>query len=417
MISVEQALEHILGNIPVLEPEEKPVLDALYQVTAEDIYSSINIPPLDNSAMDGYAVRAEDTRGASSGSPRVLQVIDLVQAGSMPSRPVEAGTAVRIMTGAPVPEGADCVIRFEDTDEQSRSKGENGIPDEISILVEGKSGTSVRNAGEIAQTGALALKKGTVLSPAAIGLLASLGCARVRVHRRPVVAVMATGNEIVPPGEDLPAGKIYNSNSYSIASLVKHYGGIPKVMDIAADEHSVMKESLQKIDADLLITIGGVSMGDYDLVKNALSQQGEVLFWKVRMKPGKPLVFGLLENGTGKKLPHLGLAGNTVSCMVNFELFGRPSILRMLGRNDFDKRAIEAIAENRIENSDGRRVFARVIVEKRNGTCYARLTGHQGSGILTSMVQANGLAIVPEDTREIKKGENVKVLMLDWITQ
>jgi len=415
LLSVEQALEKILGYVDVLEAEPKPILDCLGQVLAEDVYSTINIPPLDNSAMDGYAVRAEDTRGATEQSPRFLRVIDTVNAGSISEYEIIPGTAVRIMTGAPLPKGADSVVRFEDTDETQRQ----GVADEIGILCEVESGWDIRRAGEDVTQGALVLPRGVVIRPSEVGVLASLGRSEVRVIRRPVVAVLATGNELVDISQPLPRGKIYNSNSYSVAALIKHYGGIPRILGIALDSESSLVASLRKgLDADMLITTGGVSMGDYDIVKDVLVKQGEIAFWTVRMKPGKPLAFGtvkgLNEAGVTKNIPHLGLPGNPVSAMVTFELFARPAILKMMGKKNLTKPVIEAVIEESIVNSDGRRVFTRVIVEKRNGQYFARPTGPQGSGILTSMSLANGLAIVPEDKLGVETGDVVQVMMLDW---
>ena len=420
MISVEQALERILSYFNVLEATEVPVLDSLGQVIAEDIYSGINIPPLDNAAMDGYAVQAKDTRGASNGSPRFLRVIGTVIAGSISKQAVKPGTAIRIMTGAPVPEGADSVVRFEDTDEAQREESSTSTAGvEIGILCEVKTGLNIRRAGEDVIRGSLVLKKGTVIRPAEVGVLASLGISQVTAIRRPVVAVLATGNELVDITQPLPAGKIYNSNTYSIAALVRRYGGIPLILGIALDsEDSLVTKLRQGLDANMLITTGGVSAGDYDIVKDVLAKEGEITFWTVRMKPGKPLAFGAMKRtdkeGTVRNIPHLGLPGNPVSSMVTFELFARSAILKMMGKKKLTKPAVEAVIEETIVNTDGRRVYTRAIVEKRGGQYFARLTGPQGSGILTSMSLANGLVIVPEDKAEVKAGEVARVIMLDW---
>jgi len=420
MISVEEALEKILQAVDALEEESVPLLESLGQVLAEDIKSDINVPPLDNSAMDGYAVQAKDTKGATKESPKFLRVIDTVMAGSISEREVVPGTAIRIMTGAPVPEGADSVVQFEDTDEEQRkeSAADQTII-EVGILSEAKTGLNIRRAGETIAKEAIALRKGMVIRPSEIGLLASLGHSQVKVIRRPVVAVLATGNELVDINKPLPEGKLYDSNTYSIASLVKRYGGIPKILGIALDsEDSLVTKLREGLDADMLITIGGVSMGDYDIVKDVLAREGEMVFWKVRVKPGKPLAFGKLKGvdrtGAAKSIPHLGLAGNPVSCMVNFELFARPALLKMMGKKNFTKPAVEAIMEDSVKNTGGRRIYDRAIVEKRDGQYYARLTGPQGSGILTSMNRANGLVIIPEDKKEVNKGEAVQVIMLDW---
>ena len=415
MISVEQALEKILSYIDVLEEEQKPILDSVGQVLAEDIYSAIDIPPLDNSAMDGYAVRAEDTRGASQQSPRFLRVIDTVMAGSISEHSVEPGTAIRIMTGAPIPEGADSVVRFEDTDEAQR-KGASG---EIGILCEVNTGLDIRRAGEDIARGSIVLRRGVVIRPSEVGVLASLGRSKVKVIRCPIVAILATGSELVDINQPLPAGKIYDSNTYSVAALIRRYGGIPKILGVALDsEDSLMAKLRQGRDADMLITTGGVSIGDYDVVKDVLAKEGEVVFWKVRMKPGRPLAFGRIK-GAGKAgvagdIIHLGLPGNPVSVMITFELFARPAILKMMGKKNLAKPTIEAVIEEPIKNKGGYCIFARAIVEKRDGQYFARLTGPQGSGILTSMTSANGLVVVPEDKLEVDRGDIVQVMMLDW---
>jgi len=421
MISVEQALEKILSYVDVLGEEQSPILDCLGQVLAEDIYSGIDVPPLDNTAMDGYALRSGDTHGASQESPRFLRVIDTVAAGSFSEYEVEPGTAVRIMTGAPIPKGADCVVRFEDTDEAQRRGSSTGeqFPAEVGILGEAAAGLNIRRAGEDITTGSMVLHKGAVIRPSEVGVLTSLGFSTVTVIRRPVVAILATGNELVDVSQPLPAGKIYNSNTYSVAALVARYGGTPKILGIALDrEDSLVAGLRQGLEADMLLTIGGVSAGDYDMVKDVLAKEGEIAFWTVRMKPGKPLAFGTIRGvsgaGVARKIPHLGLPGNPVSAMVTFELFARPAILKMMGKKNLAKPTIDAVIENRMVNDDGRRILARAIVEKRGGQYFARLTGPQGSGILTSMTSANGLVIVPEDKAEVKAGDMVRVMMLDW---
>jgi molybdopterin molybdotransferase len=420
MLSVEEALEKILQEVAPLEVESVPILDTLGQVLAEDIKSDINVPPLDNSAMDGYAVRAKDTQGASKDSPRFLRVIDTVMAGSIPQQQVVPGTAIRIMTGAPVPQGADSVVQFENTDEeQPKNIADKQTITKVGILSEATPGLNIRRAGEDIARGSTALRQGMILRPSEIGLLASLGYSQVKVIRRPVVAVLATGNELVEIAQPLPEGKIYNSNTYSIASLVKRYGGIPKILGIALDsEESLVDKLRQGQYADMLLTIGGVSMGDYDMVKDVLARDGELVFWKVRVKPGKPLAFGRLKgrgrDGQARSIPHLGLPGNNVSCMVSFELFVRPALLKMMGKKNLAKPTVEAIIEDSVINDAGRRIYDRAVIEKRNGQYYARLTGPQGSGILSSMSRANGLVIIPEDTKGVDKGDVVQALMLDW---
>jgi molybdopterin molybdotransferase len=418
MISVEEALEKILSYIEVLEPEEKHILECLGQVAAEDIRSPFAVPPLDNSAMDGYAVRAESLAGASQESPRLLKVVGEVAAGTVSKKIVGLGEAMSIMTGAAVPESADTVVPFEETDEEERRR--SGVPlSEIGIRWALPQGRNIRRAGEDIRRGDLLVRSGTVLRPQEIGVLASIGQARLKVIRRPVVSILATGDELVDIDQPLPFGKIHNSNTYSLATQVQRYGGIPKILGIAPDNVKELSSKIHEgLDSDMLITSAGVSQGYYDVVKEVLAQEGEIAFWTVRMKPGKPLAFGIFRGekaGVRKGgVPHLGVPGNPVSSMIVFELFARPAILKMMGKQIFAKPTIQAVLEDGIKNDDGRRIFARVTVTRREGQYFARTTGAQGSGILTSMIRANGLAIVPEEVAEVKPGEVLPVMMLDW---
>ncbi len=416
MISVEEALERILGYVSVLEPEEKPTLDALGQVLAEDVTSDMDIPPLDNTAMDGYAVRAADTLGATPENPTRLRVVGELAAGYLHEGEVAPGTAVRIMTGAPLPSGADAVVPFEDTNEStSHAFGRfSKAVDSVLICKAVRSGANVRRAGEDVARQSLVMRRGTTLRPAQIGLLASLGRATVRVIRRPVVAVLSTGDELTEVGQPLRPGAIYDSNSYSVAAMIVQNGGIPRIVGIARDTVEDLTAKIrQGLDADILITSAGVSRGDYDVVKDVLAREGEVDFWTVRMKPGKPLAFGAFASGE-RRVPHIGLPGNPVSSMLTFELFGRPALFKMMGKTRWQRPTVRAISEDRIANNDGRRVFARAVVSQRDGRYYASLTGPQGSGILTSMSLANALAVVPEDVPAVEPGDEVSVIMLDW---
>ena len=414
MISVEEALNKILDFIEVLESEEKPLLECLGQVLAEDVYAPFNVPPQDNSAMDGYAVQAKSIVGASYERPKVLRVVGEIAAGCVTELKVEPGTAVRIMTGAFVPEGADVVVPFEYTDEVDR-KHRAASGDEIGIRVGLPEASNIRRGGENIAKGELVMKQGILLRPAEIGVLASLGKAVVSVIRRPVIGILATGNEVMEINQPILPGKIYNSNSYSLAAQVLRYGGVPKLLGIAPDDVEQLALAVRHgLDCDILVTSGGVSLGDYDVVKQVLVAEGNISFWTVRMKPGKPLAFGVFKRDDGKKIPHLGLPGNPVSSMISFEVFVRPAILRMMGRSNLAMPSVTAIMEDRVENDDGRRFFARVVVTKRDGKYFARLTGPQGSGILSSMARANGLAVIPESTKEVKSGGKVEVMMFDW---
>ena len=417
MISIEEALAQILANVSVLPREEKHPLEALGQVLAEDIAAGFDIPPLDNTSMDGYAVRAADTARAAEGSPRELNVIGEVAAGYVFEGRVEPGTAVRIMTGAPIPDGADAIVPFEETDEpfEQPPSGTGSLSAAVRVLKEAKPGANIRRAGEDVRAGEGVLRAGTVLRPQEIGVIASLGRDRVRVVRRPVVAVLSTGDELLEPGQPRSGARIYDANAYSIAALAKRFGGEPRLLGIAADTVEALTAKIREgPSADMLITSAGVSRGDYDVVKDVLEREGEIAFWTVAMKPGKPLAFGTFEEN-GRKVPHIGLPGNPVSSMIAFELFGRPAIMKMMGKRGWLRPVVRATAEDRIRNAGDPRVFmARCIVTRRDGRYYAKLTGAQGSGILTSMAKANAVTVVPADVDVVEAGEEVDVLMLDW---
>ncbi len=403
MLSVEEALERVLSAFEPLPPEPVPVLDALGRVLAEDVHADMDIPPLANTAMDGYAVRAADTAGANPDRPVRLRVVYDLAAGYTTDVEVTPGTAIRIMTGAPIPPGADAVVRFEDTKQEGGS---------VLIFAEAPPGTNIRRAGEDVKKGTLILPRGTEIRPQEVGMLAALGRPEALVHRRPRVGILATGDEVIEINAPWQPGKIRNANSYSNAAQVLRYGGVPVLLGIARDD---VEELTRKIRAaleqkvDLLLTSGGVSVGDFDVVKKVLAAEGEIGFWRVRMKPGKPLAFGHIQG-----VPLLGLPGNPVSAMVSFELFARPAILKMLGKKRLDKPTVEATLLDEIRRKDNRRHYLRVELRLRDGGYEARLTGDQGSGILLSMVKAQGLAIVPEDVDRLAAGTKVRVMMLDW---
>ena len=417
MLSVEEAQEKIMSMFAPLEPESKPILESVGQVLAEDITSGINIPPLDNSAMDGYAIRYQDVQNASSADPTNLHLIGHIAAGQLPDQVVTQGTAIRIMTGAPIPDGANAVVPFEDTDEFDNRA--NGISVEnmsnVEVRVSLPKGTNIRPKGQDIVQGELVLAKGSLIRPSEVGVLASLGRNTVNVIRKPIIAVISTGNELLEPGEPIVPGKIYDSNSYSVCSSILVYGGIPKFLGIAQDSLDSLNAKLEEaLAADLIITTAGVSRGDFDIVKDLLAKRGKITFWTVRMRPAKPLAFGIFPRANGENIPHIGLPGNPVSTLVAFEELVRPAILTMLGKQILEKSVVRAILIGDIVNYDERRVYARVTVTKKNHTYYATLTGDQGSGILTSMTKANGLAICPEDVPLMKSGEMVEVQMLDW---
>jgi len=414
MLDVEEALERILTFFKPLSAEDVPLLEALGQVLAEPLVAPINIPPLDNSAMDGYAVRAADVAGADGGSPVGLRVIGHIPAGTVSAQTVEPGTALRIMTGAPVPEGADTVIAFEDTDEVER-RDSGASMDAVYVRLAAEIGENIRPAAEDVLIGDTVLEAGTVLRASELGVAASLSLRSLPVIRRPVVAVLATGDELLEPGEAHEPAKIYNSNNYSVAASVSALGGIPRVIGVARDTESSVEEALARaMDSDMVITTAGVSKGDYDFVKDVLAKRGEIALWSVRMRPAKPLAFGALDAPDGRRVPHLGLPGNPVSALVAFEQFARPAMRKMMGKDMAPRPTVQAILDDPVTNFDGRRVYARVVVYRENGVYRARTTGNQSSGVLTSMARANGLAICPDDRARLSAGETATVQMLDW---
>jgi molybdopterin molybdotransferase len=402
MLSVEEALERILGAFHPLEPEPVPILEALGRVLAQDVHADADVPPYANSSMDGYAVLAADTAGASRQSPSRLHVVADLAAGYVTEVEVTPGTAVRIMTGAPIPPGADAVVRVEDTAAQGEW---------VQILTEVPVGQYVRPAGEDVRQGELVLQRGTTVRPQEVGMLATLGHREVQMFRRPRVAILATGDEVMEIDAPLAPGKIRDANSYSNAAQVVKHGGIPIMLGIARDRVEELTERIRAGLAqgvDLFLTSGGVSVGDFDLVKDVLTAQGEISFWRVRMKPGKPLAFGRIG-----EVPVLGLPGNPVSVMVSFETFVRPALLKMQGVTDWERPTVEAVLMDEVGRKDSRRHYLRVRVEEHAGQFRAYLTGGQGSGILSSMVRANALAIIPEDWTHAPVGARVQVIMLE----
>jgi molybdopterin molybdotransferase len=417
MISVEEARERILSFFSRLEVERRPILDALGQVLAKDVAAPADIPPLDNTAMDGYAVRASDTAGASETSPVPLRVIADLAAGYILDQAVGAGEAVRIMTGAPMPPGADAVVPFEETDELLRGPGETPTRGaSVKVFKAASPGANIRYRAEDVRAGNVVLPAGRVLRPSEVGVLASMGIVEIEVYRRPVVAILSTGDEITEPGKPLLPGRIYDSNALGVAAMVTKFGGIPSLLGIARDTVEDLTAKIREgYDADMIVTSAGVSRGDFDVVKDVLAREGAIDFWTVRMKPGKPLAFGAFHTPSGRKVPHLGLPGNPVSSMVSFELFGRPALFTMLGRADWERPVIRAITRDEVRNMDARRFYARCIVTRgEDGRYYADLTGPQGSGILTSMSAANALTVIPEDLPVAMPGDEIDVMMLDW---
>ena len=404
MITVEEALERILARVGTLGDERVALLDALDRVLAEPVVADREIPPWPNSSMDGYAVSSVDTSVASAESPVVLRMAGHVAAGHLAGRPLARGEAFRILTGAPLPEGADAVIPQEDVQTDGTMVR---IPRPV------PAGDYVRPRGEDLRPGDRLFEPGRLLSPGDIGVLATLGRSRVRVVRRPVVGVLSTGDEIVDLGGTVGPGQIPNSNTYSLMAQVRAAGAEPVSLGVARDRLDEIEARLGwGLGCDLLISSAGVSVGDHDFVKAALTALGaEQHLWLVNMRPGKPITFATVESPLKGTLPVFGLPGNPVSAMVTFELFVRPAVRRLGGHTRLSRPIRSARALAPIPNPGSRRGYLRVVLGERDGALTARLTGEQGSGILRSMSEADGLAVVPGNTT-IATGETVPVMLL-----
>jgi molybdopterin molybdotransferase len=409
-LSVAEALGIVLASVGPLPPERVSLLEALGRVLAEPVLALEDLPPFANSSMDGYAVRAVDTAGAAAESPISLRVVADIAAGTPSDRALTPGTAARIMTGAPMPAGADAVVPVEDTDEPWRG-AERPLPERIAIRRAVNPGGYVRGPGEDIRAGATVLEAGHAVRAQEVGVLASMGVVEVPVVRRPRVGILATGDELVDVDRPLGPGKIRNSNSYAQAAQVLALGGEPVLLGIAGDRPEDVRERLHAGLArgvDLFVSSAGVSVGAYDVVKAVLEEVGEILFWRVRMRPGKPLTFAVYHG-----IPYLGLPGNPVSAMVSFERFARPAILKLAGHRELQRPTVEAVLLEDI-TSDGRESYLRAIV-RRDGAGYtATTTGSQGSHILTSMTRANALLLAPEGVKEVPAGTTLTAVMIDW---
>jgi molybdopterin molybdotransferase len=409
MLDVDAALARVLEAIAPLPAEDAPLLSAGGRVLAADVVAHDNVPPFRNSAMDGFAVRVDDIAAATWSVPVELPVAGDVAAGQRDIPILHRGQAIRIMTGAPLPTGADAVVRFEETN--APPPGAEGARGIVRIFRAAKPSDNVREAGEDIARGTVVARCGEVLTAARLGLIASVGQPRVAVHRRPVVGILSTGNEVVPPGADLAPGKIRDSNAFVLATLATAWGADVRLLGIARDTVADLTGKLGAAeDADLIVTSGGVSLGDFDFVKDVLRSQGEIAIWQVRMKPGKPLAFGHI-GGT----PLLGVPGNPVAAAVSFILFGRPAIRRMLGHESADEKTVEVECADAIDNRGQRRHYVRVRLEAgSDGRAIARITGEQGAGVLSSLAAADALLIVPEDLERAEVGTRLRAMPLEW---
>ena len=409
-LTVEQALAMVLAGVEPLPSEKVPLGDALGRVLADPIAAGDSLPPFANSSMDGYAVRAEDIQTAANDSPISLKVLTDIAAGFVADVVVRQGTAARIMTGAAMPQGADAVVPVEDTNEPWRDS-ERPLPDTVLIRRAVQKGDYVRPIGEDIEAGQLVLDAGHILRPQEIGVLAALGVSNVPVHRRPRVGLLATGDELIPVEQALEPGKIRNSNSYAQAAQIVTLGAEPVSLGVARDRESDVRHKLAlglEEGLDLFVSSAGVSVGAYDVVKAVLEKEGNVGFWRVRMRPGKPLAFGNYHG-----VPYLGLPGNPVSAMVSFERFVRPAIRKLAGFSDLDRPEVSVVLQEEI-SSDGRETYVRAVVTRTADGYKAISTGSQGSNILTSLIKANALVIIPEGVRQVEAGTVLRALMIDW---
>lgn len=399
---LEQAQDIVLNAAMVLGCEKVSLLDALGRVLGEDIIAPRDNPPWNNSAMDGFAVRWADIKQdhAITRIPE-LRIIEEVQAGGAANKAVGPGEAIRIMTGAPMPEGADTVVRVEFTE-----------PSDTTVRImkpEAELGANIRPQGEDVKAGDCIIAKGTQLRSGEIGMLAILAKSFVLVHQRPRVAILSTGDELADLDEQFDEHKIVNSNSYGIAAAVQEAGGIPVLLGIAKDDPDSLKSKIrQGLSCDILVLSGGVSMGDYDFTKPVFAELGaEMNFWKLAIRPGQPVAFGKIQGRLA-----FGLPGNPVSSMVTFDQLVRLAVLKMGGHTTWQRPVVQAVFQEKFSKHTDRRHFLRGVLKRENGTLTVRTTGGQGSGILTSMVKANGFIDVPMDVERVNPGDIVTVQLL-----
>jgi len=399
LVSIEEARTRVLAEAAPLPLETRSLVEALGAVLGEEIVAPHSVPPFDNSAMDGFAVRAADVVDANADSPTALLISETIPAGHMAKHRLGPGEAAKIMTGAPLPGGADAVVQSESTREEGSR---------VLVLESVRPGRNIRRSGEDVGRGDLVLAAGSVLGPAEIGLIASLGLPSVQVHRLPRVAIISTGSELVEVDQPLGPGQIRNSNSYSLRGQCLQLGIQATALGIVPDDYAATRELIEQgLTYDVLLTSGGVSVGEFDFVKEVQDELGvERRLWGVAMKPGKPLAFGV-RDGTLV----FGLPGNPVSAMVSFELFVRPALLRLMGYRKTTRPPYRAIIAEDVVNSDGRTYVVRVRAWREGSIWHVSSTGAQGSGILRSMVGANGLAFVPGGPRGVRAGEEVEFLL------
>lgn len=402
-IPIDKAHKILLDEKINTQIIELSILDSLDHVLAEDIISNMNMPPFDRSPLDGYAFRSEDTVNATKDSPVVLEVIDNIQAGHVSQKKIGKGQAIRIMTGAKIPDAADLIMRYEDTE---------FTDSEVKIFISLKPNSNIAKMGEDMKIGDLVLEKGIIIGPAEIGLLASLGKAHVKVYSKPRIAILATGDELVSIYDTLEEGKIRNSNSYFIAAQLKKLGAEPVILGIAKDNLNDTTNDIKSALkwADMIITTGGASVGDADVIKEAFTEAGgNILFWKVQMKPGTPIVAAKYED---KFL--FGLSGNPAAAYITFEQFVRPTILRLMGKTKSNLMKIDSILENDFTKTSGQNRYVRAFTYKKDGKYYTKLPNKHSSGVLSSMCEQNSLFFVPGGIGPYKIGDTIEVELINY---